>query len=486
VNAKIDNRDFILELSDTAPREDYDRYPSWRPYPGKDVFLLCFSVINPISLEKLKAFVQDIAQHGQSPDQESPPVLILVGTKIDLRDDPSFIQDLAGKGEVPLTYDDGLKFSKLIGADRYLEVSSLRGTGVTEIFADAARLHTSKHMPLKPPLPEMKFPINPISKILPQCQTNLASAFNQKKYSDLQIETHDGTMCFFVHRILVAAASEIFHQVLVEGKQRECFVWPEGDFDITNPKKLVLAETVSNKAARAWLKSMYPGKSSSEKMHVIREKYHECIFFNDVWITRMKQFNTKGLFTDISVTTSDGKQMRGSQVLLTSNCGMFSALLDSFEMTATTEVPINMTAADFELVKEFLCSGSLNKEGLDLYHTYELGNKNIIEGLELFAENQIRQKVESQDQNFNPVKVLLFANRFNAKNLVGYCIWYLCTNFEKYCGKKTDDWEALPQAQKDEIEANQWPGQEYYNELVEWKQSREAEKKKKKDNCVLQ
>ena len=80
-NIMIDNEAVNIGLWDTAGQEDYDRL---RPlsYPQTDVFLICFSVVNPSSFENVKTkWYNEIKFYCP----ETP--VILVGTKVDLRDD---------------------------------------------------------------------------------------------------------------------------------------------------------------------------------------------------------------------------------------------------------------------------------------------------------------------------------------------------------------------------------------------------------------
>ena len=53
----IGGEPYTLGLFDTAGQEDYDRL---RPlsYPQTDVFLVCFSVVNPASFENIKEKVR--------------------------------------------------------------------------------------------------------------------------------------------------------------------------------------------------------------------------------------------------------------------------------------------------------------------------------------------------------------------------------------------------------------------------------------------
>ena len=51
--------------------------------------------------------------------------VILVGTKLDLRDDKEISEKLKEKGLAPITYPQGLEMMEEIGAVKYLECSAL-------------------------------------------------------------------------------------------------------------------------------------------------------------------------------------------------------------------------------------------------------------------------------------------------------------------------------------------------------------------------
>ena len=53
VKITVDGKDTTLGLFDTAGQEDYDRLRVLA-YPYTDVFLVCFSVVNPTSHENIK------------------------------------------------------------------------------------------------------------------------------------------------------------------------------------------------------------------------------------------------------------------------------------------------------------------------------------------------------------------------------------------------------------------------------------------------
>ncbi|CAJ0828428.1 4639_t:CDS:2 [Entrophospora sp. SA101] len=123
----------VMALWDTAGQEDYDRL---RPlsYPQTDVFLICFSLVSPSSLDNVKnKWVPEIIHH-------SPNVpFLLVGTKFDLRDDKATILKLRQKNQAPISFAEGLQMAKDIGAAKYVECSALTQMGLKSVFDEAIR-----------------------------------------------------------------------------------------------------------------------------------------------------------------------------------------------------------------------------------------------------------------------------------------------------------------------------------------------------------
>jgi len=130
----VDGKPINLGLWDTAGQEDYDRL---RPlsYPQTDVFLVSFSIVSQPSFENVKnKWFPEISHHAPG----TP--MILVGTKIDLRDDPAALQKLSEKGASPISYEQGLRLAKEIGAAKYLECSALTQKGLKNVFDEAIRV----------------------------------------------------------------------------------------------------------------------------------------------------------------------------------------------------------------------------------------------------------------------------------------------------------------------------------------------------------
>ncbi|PKU65665.1 Rac-like GTP-binding protein 7 [Dendrobium catenatum] len=139
-NVVVDGSSVNLGLWDTAGQEDYNRL---RPlsYRGADVFILAFSLISKASYENIsKKWIPELRHYA-------PTVpIILVGTKLDLREDNQFFID--HPGALPITtaqslnclHDVNLKGEELkrkINASAYIECSSKTQQNVKAVF-DAA------------------------------------------------------------------------------------------------------------------------------------------------------------------------------------------------------------------------------------------------------------------------------------------------------------------------------------------------------------
>ncbi|GIQ84029.1 Ran GTPase [Kipferlia bialata] len=132
-NVLVDNKTINLGLWDTAGQEDYDRL---RPlsYPGAHVFIICYSVDNPTSYENvLDKWYPEVSHH-------CPNVpIILVGTKSDLREEPSVVEKLRAKGQSPITPAQGEALRKKIGAVDHVICSAKTQYNVKAVFDCAIR-----------------------------------------------------------------------------------------------------------------------------------------------------------------------------------------------------------------------------------------------------------------------------------------------------------------------------------------------------------
>ncbi|GLD61342.1 cell division control protein 42 homolog isoform X1 [Lates japonicus] len=144
VTVMIGGEPYTLGLFDAAGQEDYDRL---RPlsYPQTDVFLVCFSVVSPSSFENVKEkWVPEITHHCP----KTP--FLLVGTQIDLRDDPSTIEKLAKNKQKPITPETAEKLARDLKAVKYVECSALTQKGLKNVFDEAILAALEPPEPKKP------------------------------------------------------------------------------------------------------------------------------------------------------------------------------------------------------------------------------------------------------------------------------------------------------------------------------------------------
>lgn len=132
-NVVIDGNRITLGLWDTTVEAEFDRL---RPlaYPKTDVFIICFSLIEPRSYESVREKWHPEVRH------HCPGVpVILAGTMLDLRDDKQIIEELSGAEMEPITYQQGLAMAHEINATKYLECSAFTQAGVRSVFDEAIR-----------------------------------------------------------------------------------------------------------------------------------------------------------------------------------------------------------------------------------------------------------------------------------------------------------------------------------------------------------
>lgn len=128
---EVDGKLINFALWDTAGQEEYSRLRALS-YPETDVFLLCFSVVSPASFDNIKTkWFPEINHHCPGAK------CILVGTKIDLREDKATVEST--KGEKLPTFEQGKRLAQDIGAECYLECSALTQNGLKKVFEEAIR-----------------------------------------------------------------------------------------------------------------------------------------------------------------------------------------------------------------------------------------------------------------------------------------------------------------------------------------------------------
>ncbi|XP_048033541.1 cell division cycle 42 like 2 isoform X2 [Megalobrama amblycephala] len=152
VSVTIGGEPYTVRLFDAAGQDQL------RPlsYPQTDVFLVCFSVVSLSSFENVKEKVSvcDLlimydhflfANNNSFEMQWVPEItyyspktpFLLVGTQIDLRDDPITIARLSKNKQKPIKPETAEKLAKDLKAVKYVECSALTQKGLKNVFDEA-------------------------------------------------------------------------------------------------------------------------------------------------------------------------------------------------------------------------------------------------------------------------------------------------------------------------------------------------------------
>ena len=111
----IDNKPVQLSMYDTGGQEEYDRLRPLAYNSDTNVVLMCFSLFDPESYENL------ISKWHPEIQNYLPNVpIILVGTKMDLRNDRLLIEKMFAKKQSPITYQQGLDLKEKLKASAYI------------------------------------------------------------------------------------------------------------------------------------------------------------------------------------------------------------------------------------------------------------------------------------------------------------------------------------------------------------------------------
>ena len=134
-NVMVEDTVINLQLWDTAGQEDYKKL---RPlsYPQTDVFIICFSLVSPTSLENVEnMWVPEVKEHCPNTPY------ILVGMKSDLRDEfPQHADEFKSKGWEAVPKEKGEEMKRKIAAQDYVECSALKQFHLKEVFESAVKV----------------------------------------------------------------------------------------------------------------------------------------------------------------------------------------------------------------------------------------------------------------------------------------------------------------------------------------------------------
>lgn len=133
-NVEYEGQSIALQLWDTAGQEELENIRCLS-YSNTNIFLLCYSVTEPNSYENVQSlWLRELREHCQN------PLILLVGTKVDLRTDHKTLEELASRRKRPLTHEDGRRLASDINAVGYVECSSVTRDGnVNRVFQTAIK-----------------------------------------------------------------------------------------------------------------------------------------------------------------------------------------------------------------------------------------------------------------------------------------------------------------------------------------------------------
>jgi Ras family protein U len=130
----VDNKPLKIELCDTAGNSDFDSL-RLLSYNESSVFLLCFSVMSPPTLQSiLTKWLPEV----RAVAPETP--VILVGTQSDLRHNLTQVLESKRRGINPIDSKQARKLADQYNID-FIECSALTQQNLKEVF-DKAILHT--------------------------------------------------------------------------------------------------------------------------------------------------------------------------------------------------------------------------------------------------------------------------------------------------------------------------------------------------------
>ncbi|KAK6466221.1 rho-related GTP-binding protein RhoU-like [Huso huso] len=134
---QVDDTPVRIQLCDTAGQEEFDCLRSLC-YPGTDVFIVCFSVVNPSSFQNItEKWIPEIRVQPSTP-------IILVGTRQTSDTASTFLSTWTGIRVKPVHASRARSLVEKIRAQDYVECSALTQKNLKEVF-DTAIFAAIKH-----------------------------------------------------------------------------------------------------------------------------------------------------------------------------------------------------------------------------------------------------------------------------------------------------------------------------------------------------
>ncbi|KAJ5076587.1 rho-like family small gtpase [Anaeramoeba ignava] len=130
---QIKNQNFQIIFWDKGMDEEFHDKLTPLFFVEKDIIVICFAIDYYYSFENIESFwIPYIEKHGPNSKR------ILIGTKMDLRNNEKKIKKLKKRNEKLITKEEGIELANKIKAIKYFECSSLNQKGIETIFNEIA------------------------------------------------------------------------------------------------------------------------------------------------------------------------------------------------------------------------------------------------------------------------------------------------------------------------------------------------------------
>lgn len=140
----VNRMPIALDLVDAGTKKEFESLRSVH-YPGTDVFIICFSLVDVTSFlnvrQKWLPEIIEFEKSCPSSDRKKGIPIILAGLKSDLRTFGSkrLIKQLERRGPSSVSWSKGQECGRRISAVKYVECSSKQNSGVKNVFDEAVK-----------------------------------------------------------------------------------------------------------------------------------------------------------------------------------------------------------------------------------------------------------------------------------------------------------------------------------------------------------
>uniref|UniRef100_A0A1A8F2Z4 Rho-related BTB domain-containing protein 1 n=1 Tax=Nothobranchius korthausae TaxID=1143690 RepID=A0A1A8F2Z4_9TELE len=199
---------------------------------------------------------------------------------------------------------------------------------------------------------------------------------------------------------------------------------------------------------------------------------------------RVKECLAKGTFSDVIFKLDDGTIM-AHKPLLISSCDWMAAMFGGpFVESCTKEVLLpNTTRSCMRAVLEYLYMGRFcSRTDLDAMELIVLANRlclpHLVALTELYTVTVLTQAAMMGTDIDGDVLIYLDMAQFHgAQQLTGWCLHYICTNYNSVCRKFPREMKAKSSENQEYFEKHRWPPVWYLKEDDHYQRARKERDK---------